>query len=119
MDANSGGDDRWHIQAEVRGLPTHEGGRRRAIHSDYRPAWDVGNLTEDGGRMMHSGRLVWEGGTEVVELGLTAPARIYPLVEDLWAHVEPGMTISAYEGTRRVCEALVTGTTLHPNTESG
>ncbi|MCP5068646.1 MAG: hypothetical protein GY946_18950 [bacterium] len=102
------GDPHGYFQIRLRVIPTEEGGRSRPIPTGFRTAWDIGNA-HAGRRGFNDARLVWENGAEFIELGTTAVARIYPLVEHYWQQVETGMRIYAYEGSRCIAEAVVTG----------
>jgi len=94
------------IRARMRLLATEEGGRKRPIFTDYRASWDIGN-TYEGEWTVNDAPITLEGVEELAP-GEEATVRLHPLAREFWGHVEPGMTIYAREGRRRVATAVVT-----------
>ena len=89
------------IRVDVHLVSTKDGGRTRPVRSDYRPHWATGANYE--------GCPVRAGPRRDGELapGEAALARIFPMFPEHWSHLTPGMTIDAYEGSRRVATATV------------
>lgn len=85
----------------------------RAIRTDYRPNWDLGNTwqgqpTLDGGRVL----LV---GIDTLAPGEEGPARIDPLMDEAWGLLEPGRVLPMQEGVKVVGHAFVQSVTRPPH----
>jgi hypothetical protein len=94
-----------YVRVRMRLVPTEEGGRARAIFSEYRASWDIGN-TVNGEWCLNDAPLVFEDVGSVAP-GREAIARIHPVAPEFWRHVDLGSTIHAHEGRRRVGTATV------------
>lgn len=88
--------DRLIFTARVRLLPTEEGGKRKAVRSDYRPSWNLGNKWL-GSPTLNDGRVLLDEGAEIAP-GSEAVARIEPLAPEFWGQVRPGAVLPMQEG---------------------
>jgi hypothetical protein len=55
---------------------------------------------------MHDGPILIEG-EDVLSPGETAVVRLHPLFPDYWPEVTDGLSLSMFEGVRKVGEAVV------------
>lgn len=100
--------ERGYVRIDLRVLTPEEGGRPsgKAIFTEYRSCWDIGN-TYEGGPMFNDAPLVLEGGTESLAPGERGTARIHPIAPEYWGGLQAGTTMYAHEGSRRVAVAVV------------
>ena len=95
-----------YFRAQLRLVPTDEGGRRGRIYSGYRSTWWLGDRTPDGSIQYHDAPLTVEDGDRL-ELGELAVVRLYPTHPEYWPDVRPGQSIEMREGSRVVGHATV------------
>ena len=94
-----------YIRVRLDLIPTGDGGRSRPIWSDYRSSRDIGAQYE-GKKTINDAPLTLED-VERLEPGQIGFARLHPGARQFWDHVQPGLEIYAYEGSRLVGVAEV------------
>ncbi len=95
-----------YFRAQLRLVPTEEGGRRGHIYSGYRSTWWLGDRTADRSTHYHDAPLTVEDGDRL-DLGEVAVVRMYPTHPEYWADVREGQSIEMREGSRVVGRATV------------
>jgi hypothetical protein len=95
-----------YFRAQLRLIPTEEGGRRGRIYSGYRSTWWLGDRTADGSAHYHDAPLTVEDGDRL-ELGEVAVVRLYPTHPEYWADIRPGQSTEMREGSRVVGEVTI------------
>jgi hypothetical protein len=98
-------DAHGYIRVRLYLIPAEEGGRNVPIWSDYRCSWDIGAQYE-GKKTINDAPLTLED-VEKLEPGQIGFARLHPIARQFWDHVQPGLAIYAYEGSRLVGVAEV------------
>ncbi|MEU8184990.1 hypothetical protein AB0B85_14385 [Micromonospora sp. NPDC049044] len=96
------------VRAELRLLSATEGGRRTPIPGKgiLRPLWNLGRCTAAGDPDLLVAR-VWVESAPALPPGATGSVRLGPLSPALWRHLQPGMTITMYEGRPAVGTATI------------
>jgi hypothetical protein len=89
------------IRIRVRLLAPGQGGRTHPIASDYRPNWDIGDRTADGGIVLYMGRII-DLERELLDPGDECAAAIDPYSAEGWSRVKPGDRLTLLEGPHRV-----------------
>jgi hypothetical protein len=87
-------------------LPTADGGRRRPIHSGYRPNCWIGRTTATGEREYSDAAVLLES-EDVLRPGEVGFARLRPSRPEFWEMVDVGSKIEVCEGHRLVANAEV------------
>jgi hypothetical protein len=99
------------VEAELTLTPTEAGGKKQSISTDYRPDWNIGNVTENGELEINGAPVTLEN-SQPMSPGDTGLVRLHPLSQVAWTRVRPGMKIFMHEGARVVGEATVLRVTL-------
>jgi hypothetical protein len=97
---------RGYVRAELSLRATDDGGRKGPIASGYRPQWDLGDRTEDGG-IVYSDAEVWLETELMLSPGCTTIIRLHPFFPEYWERVQAGATLGLYEGNRLLGEARI------------
>ena len=92
---------------DLRLLSTAEGGRQGGIKSNYRCPWrwEPWPLGADDESYVDAAVVALE--PEWCEPGHEALAELEPVWAEFWSGVSVGQRLSAYEGRRRVADAIV------------
>jgi translation elongation factor EF-Tu-like GTPase len=107
--------ERGFLRANFRLLTTDEGGRAHPLIGEYRANWSIGmpDPQNVGGAPMAT-----DAG-ERVEPGETVGVRLFPIWPGFWANVDVGNELFAFEGTKLVGKAVVTGIVAPTMSEPG
>jgi hypothetical protein len=90
--------DRIVFAAQLRLVPTDEGGRKTPIRSNYRPMFDLGG-TWQGHPALSDGRVTLTDRDELAP-GQEGSVRIEPLYPESWGAVRPGVVLPMQEAAR-------------------
>lgn len=100
------------FRAELRLLPTGEGGRAIPLLPRERLEflWDIGHRTPEG-KLSVSFAFVRVEGRDPLQPGGSAPVRLLALTPEHWRHLKPGDSITMHEarppvGTARITEVM-------------